>query len=149
MADVVQQAAVDLDIELEFSRNADGSLNWKDAPIFNELAADPELGRLRLIAEPWDTGAYQLGRGFPGVTWHQWNGRFRDDIRRFVKGDPGMVPNLMHRIYGSDDLFPDSLAEAYTDHGDRDLAIQNYRKSLELNPNNANGVKMLEKLSAQ
>ena len=101
------------DLASVFSRNADGSLNWKDAPIFNELAADPELGRLRLIAEPWDTGAYQLGRGFPGVTWHQWNGRFRDDIRRFVKGDPGMVPDLMHRIYGSDDLFPDSRAEAY------------------------------------
>ncbi|MGA7318008.1 MAG: isoamylase, partial [Silvibacterium sp.] len=101
------------DLASVFSRNADGSLNWKEAPIFNELAADPELGRLRLIAEPWDTGAYQLGRGFPGVTWHQWNGRFRDDIRRFVKGDPGMVPDLMHRIYGSDDLFPDSLAEAY------------------------------------
>ena len=101
------------DLASVFSRNADGSLNWKEAPIFNELAADPELGRLRLIAEPWDTGAYQLGRGFPGVTWHQWNGRFRDDIRRFVKGDPGMVPDLMHRIYGSDDLFPDSRAEAY------------------------------------
>jgi isoamylase len=101
------------DLASVFSRNADGSLNWKDAPIFSELAADPELGRLRLIAEPWDTGAYQLGSGFPGVTWHQWNGRFRDDIRRFVKGDPGMVPDLMHRIYGSDDLFPDSRAEAY------------------------------------
>jgi len=101
------------DLASVFSRNADGSLNWKDAPIFNELAADPELGRLRLIAEPWDTGAYQLGRGFPGVTWHQWNGRFRDDVRRFLKGDPGMVPDLMHRIYGSDDLFPDSRADAY------------------------------------
>ena len=101
------------DLASVFSRNADGSLNWKDAPIFSELAADPELGRLRLIAEPWDTGVYQLGRGFPGVTWHQWNGRFRDDVRRFVKGDPGMVPDLMHRIYGSGDLFPDSRAEAY------------------------------------
>ena len=83
------------------------------APIFSEIAADPELGRLRLIAEPWDTGAYQLGRGFPGMTWLQWNGRFRDDIRRFVKGDPGMVADLMRRIYGSDDLFPDSRADAY------------------------------------
>jgi glycogen operon protein len=101
------------DLASVFSRNADGSLNWKDAPIFSELAADPELGRLRLIAEPWDTGASQLGRGFPGLTWHQWNAQFRDDIRRFVKGDPGMVPNLMHRIYGSDDLFPDSRSEAY------------------------------------
>ena len=101
------------DLASVFSRNADGSLNWGDAPIFNEIAADPELGRLRLIAEPWDTGAYQLGRGFPGLTWLQWNGRFRDDLRRFVKGDPGMVPDLMRRIYGSDDLFPDSRPDAY------------------------------------
>jgi isoamylase len=101
------------DLASVFSRNADGSLNWGDAPIFSEIAADPELGRLRLIAEPWDTGAYQLGRGFPGITWLQWNGRFRDDIRRFVKGDPGMLPDVMRRIYGSDDLFPDTRTEAY------------------------------------
>jgi isoamylase len=101
------------DLASVFSRNADGSLNWGDAPIFSEIAADPELGRLRLIAEPWDTGAYQLGRGFPGITWQQWNGRFRDDIRRFVKGDPGMVPDIMRRIYGSDDLFPDNRVDAY------------------------------------
>jgi len=101
------------DLASVFSRNADGSLNWGDAPIFNEIAADPELGRLALIAEPWDTGAYQLGRGFPGATWLQWNARFRDDVRRFVKGDSGMVPWLMRRIYGSDDLFPDTRADAY------------------------------------
>jgi len=101
------------DLASVFSRNADGSLNWGDAPIFSEIAADPELGRLRLIAEPWDTSAYQLGRGFPGVTWLQWNGRFRDDVRRFVKSDRGMVPDLMRRIYGSDDLFPDNRADAY------------------------------------
>lgn len=101
------------DLASVFSRNADGSLNWGDAPIFSEIAADPELSRLHLIAEPWDTGAYQLGRGFPGMTWLQWNGRFRDDIRRFVKGDSGMVPDLMGRIYGSDDLFPDTRADAY------------------------------------
>jgi len=101
------------DLASVFSRCADGSLNCGDAPIFDQLAADPELGQLRLIAEPWDTGTYQLGRSFPGITWHQWNGRFRDDIRRFVKGDAGMVPDLMQRIYGSDDLFPDSRAEAY------------------------------------
>jgi isoamylase len=101
------------DLASVFSRNADGSLNWGEAPIFSEIAADPELGRVRLIAEPWDTAAYQLGRGFPGLTWLQWNGRFRDDIRRFVKGDTGMVPDLMRRIYGSDDLFPDSRADAY------------------------------------
>ncbi len=101
------------DLASVFSRNADGSLNWGEAPIFSQISADPELGRLRLIAEPWDAGADQLGRGFPGMTWLQWNGRFRDDVRRFVKGDPGMVPDLMRRLYGSDDLFPDSRADAY------------------------------------
>ncbi len=101
------------DLASVFCRNADGSLNWGDAPLFSQIAADPELGMLRLIAEPWDTSAYQLGRGFPGVTWLQWNGRFRDEVRRFVKGDPGMVPDLMRRIYGSDDLFPDIRADAY------------------------------------
>jgi isoamylase len=101
------------DLASVFSRNADGSLNWGRAPIFAEIAGDPELGPLRLIAEPWDTGAYQLGRGFPGITWLQWNGRFRDDVRRFVKGDAAMVPDLMQRIYGSDDFFPDTREDAY------------------------------------
>ena len=101
------------DLASVFSRNTDGSLNWGDAPIFAEIAADPELARLRMIAEPWDTGAYQLGRGFPGVTWLQWNGRFRDDIRKFVKGDGGLIPDVMRRLYGSDDFFPDSRADAY------------------------------------
>jgi glycogen operon protein len=94
------------DLASVFSRNADGSLNWGDAPIFSEIGADPELGPLRLIA-------FQLGRGFPGVTWVQWNGRFRDDMRRFVKSDPGMIPDVMRRIYGSDDLFPDTRADAF------------------------------------
>src|SRR5208282_3603675 len=101
------------DLASVFSRNADGSLNWGEAPIFSQISADPELSRLHLIAEPWDTGAYQLGRGFPGLTWLQWNGRYRDDIRRFVKSDPAMVADLMRRLYGSDDLFPVSRADAY------------------------------------
>src|SRR5258708_20008126 len=44
--------------------------------------------------------------------WHQWNGMFRDDIRRFVRGDAGAVPPVMRRLYGSDDLFPDRIEEA-------------------------------------
>jgi len=101
------------DLASVFSRNADGSLNWGDAAIFSEIASDPELGRLALIAEPWDVACYQLGRGFPGTTWLQWNARYRDDVRRFVRGDAGMVPDLMRRIYGSDDLFPDSREHSY------------------------------------
>jgi isoamylase len=101
------------DLASVFARDADGSLNWNDPPIFSEIAADPDLDRLHMIAEPWDIGAYQLGRGFPGVTWLQWNGRFRDDVRKFVKSDPGMTPDLMRRLYGSDDFFPDARCDAY------------------------------------
>ncbi len=102
------------DLASVFARRADGSLGYEDPPIFGDIASDPELAGLRLIAEPWDAaGVYQLGRAFPGITWAQWNGRFRDDLRRFVRGDAGMVPALMRRLYGSDDLFPDDPASAY------------------------------------
>jgi glycogen operon protein len=105
------------DLASIFARNADGSINLADAPLLSDLASDPGLAGLRLIAEPWDAaGAYQLGRAFPGITACQWNGRFRDDVRRFVRGDPGMVPALMHRLYGSDDLFPDDRLHAYRPH---------------------------------
>lgn len=69
---------------------------------------------MRIIVEPWDaSGVSQLGRTFPGIASAQWNSSFRDDVRRFVRGDPGMVPSLMRRLYGSDDLFPDDLLTAY------------------------------------
>ena len=56
---------------------------------------------------------YQLGRSFPGFSWLQWNGKFRDDIRSFMRGDEGKVSAVMSRIYGSDDLFPDHVTNAY------------------------------------
>jgi glycogen operon protein len=102
------------DLASIFNRNPDGSLNWNDPPIFSEIASDPDLRNLRLIAEPWDAaGAYQLGRVFPGITWLQWNGRFRDDVRRFIRGDSGTVENFLRRMYGSDDFFPDDRESAY------------------------------------
>jgi isoamylase len=105
------------DLASIFTRNADGSINLAEAPLLSDMASDPGLAGLRLIAEPWDAaGAYQLGRAFPGVMACQWNGRFRDDVRRFVRGDPGMVPLLMRRLYGSDDLFPDDRMHAYRLH---------------------------------
>ena len=102
------------DLASVFARNADGTLNTVDPPIFGDILSDPDLAGVRLIAEPWDAaGTYQLGRGFPATRWLQWNGRFRDDIRRFVRGDGGLVGALMQRLYGSDDLFPDDLANAF------------------------------------
>jgi glycogen operon protein len=102
------------DLASVFGRKADGSLSLEDAPVIGDISTHEELMHLRLIAEPWDaTGANALGRAFPGVTWQQWNGWFRDDVRRFVRGDAGMVPALMRRLYGSDDLFPDDLVHAY------------------------------------
>lgn len=101
------------DLASVFTRNEDGSINLQDPPIFGQIGADPELANIRLIAEPWDAGgAYQLGSRFPGQLWMQWNGRYRDTVRKFVRGDGGMVPDLMTRLYGSADLFPDDLLNA-------------------------------------
>ena len=101
------------DLASVFSRDADGSLNTGDPPIFAALAADPDLACARLIAEPWDAGgAYQLGKSFPGLSWLQWNGRFRDDVKRFVRAEPGLVGTMMKRLYGSDDLFLDEVSSA-------------------------------------
>jgi glycogen operon protein len=102
------------DLASIFTRRTDGTINFSDPLLVADVMADPDLARLRLVAEPWDaTGVYQLGRNFPATTWLQWNGRFRDDVRRFTRGEPGLVPALMYRLYGSDDLFPDDRDHAY------------------------------------
>lgn len=101
------------DLAAIFTRNDDGSLNLTDPALIAEINADPTFANIRLIAEAWDLSSYLLGRSFPATQWAQWNGKFRDDIRSFVKGDNGLVGSLMHRLYGSDDLFPDGLHRAY------------------------------------
>lgn len=64
---------------------------------------------VRLVAEPWDLGAYQVGREFPDDRWAQWNDRFRDDVRGFLRSEPGLVPSMAHRVSGSPDLFEESI----------------------------------------
>jgi len=77
----------------------------RDAPFFQIVHQDPVLSRLKLIAEPWDVGegGYQLGN-FP-VLWSEWNGRHRDAVRRYWRGDQNLVAELGYRLTGSSDLF--------------------------------------------
>ncbi|MEO1057195.1 MAG: alpha-amylase family glycosyl hydrolase, partial [Actinomycetota bacterium] len=64
-----------------------------------------ERRRVALVAEPWDLARYLLGRSFPDRRWAQWNGRFRDDMRSFLRGEAGYVGSVMRRVEGSPDLF--------------------------------------------
>ena len=70
-----------------------------------QIELDDELAKTKVIAEAWDAaGLYQIG-GFPGGRWAEWNGRYRDDIRRFVRGEPGIVGAVASRIAGSSDIY--------------------------------------------
>jgi isoamylase len=79
-----------------------------NAVFFEQVRQDPVLSQVKLIAEPWDLGpdGYQLGR-FP-VGWSEWNGKFRDTVRSFWRGDPAQVSHLASRLSGSSDLFEPS-----------------------------------------
>jgi glycogen operon protein len=74
-------------------------------PIVWDIESDPVLAGIKVIAEAWDAaGLYQVG-SFVGDSWQEWNGRFRDDVRRFVKGDRGAVSHLSARLLGSPDIY--------------------------------------------
>jgi isoamylase len=73
------------------------------ASFFQAIAQDPILSQVKLIAEPWDLDAYAVGH-FP-VEWSEWNGKFRDSVRRFLKGNPGQIQELAWRFSGSVDLY--------------------------------------------
>ena len=79
-----------------------------NAPLLDGIAEDPILRDAKIIAEAWDAGgAYQVG-GFSTKRWTEWNGRFRDDARRFWSGDAGMIGSFASRICGSSDLYQSS-----------------------------------------
>ncbi|HZY60314.1 MAG TPA: isoamylase [Candidatus Binataceae bacterium] len=101
------------DLASIFTRRDDGSIDLGEPAVIANISGDEDFADIRLIAEPWDLNSYELGRSFPGHMWSQWNGKFRDEVRAFVKGDNGKVGALMSRIYGSADLFPDDRADAY------------------------------------
>jgi glycogen operon protein len=89
----------------------EGGMYDKSASFFDAIAQDPVLNRIKLIAEPWDLGTYQVGN-FP-VDWSEWNGRFRDTVRKFGKGDAGQARELGWRLTGSADLYADDGRSAY------------------------------------
>jgi glycogen operon protein len=86
------------------SRGQDGT-PLEYPPVIWEIELSETLADTKIIAEAWDAaGLYQIGY-FPGYRWAEWNGRYRDDIRRFVKGDPGVIGAVANRIAGSSDLY--------------------------------------------
>ena len=93
------------DLASILGRDQNGAL-MANPPILESLAFDPVLGKMKLIAEAWDAGGlYQVG-SFPSWNrWAEWNGRYRDDMRSFLKGDDGMAGNAITRITGSRDLY--------------------------------------------
>ena len=92
------------DLASILSRDESGTL-IPNPPILSDIESDPMLAGTKLIAEAWDAGGgYQVGT-FIGDSWQEWNGQFRDDIRRFVKGDNGTVRRLAARFIGSPDIY--------------------------------------------
>ena len=87
------------DLAAVLARDLDGAPTSNPATIL-EIDTDPVLAGAKLIAEPWDAGGSYLVGDFAGDRWVEWNGRFRDDLRSFVKGDQGQVPDVLNRAVG-------------------------------------------------
>ena len=99
------------DLASILSRDEDGH-PLPNPPVLWDIESDPLLAGTKLIAEAWDAaGLYQVG-SFIGDTWQEWNGRFRDDVRRFVKGDDDTVSGLATRLLGSPDIYGHEEREA-------------------------------------
>ncbi len=101
------------DLASILGRGRDGSV-LSNPPLIERIAEDPILADSKLIAEAWDAaGLYQVG-DFPHFQrWMEWNGRFRDDVRKFVRGDKGMAATMATRLAGSADLYQDDGREPF------------------------------------
>jgi isoamylase len=99
------------DLASILSRDEDGR-PMSNPPVLWDIESDPQLAGTKLIAEAWDAaGLYQVG-SFVGDTWQEWNGRFRDDVRHFLKGDDRSVSGLATRLLGSPDIYGQEEREA-------------------------------------
>ena len=135
------------DLASILGRDSAGNL-LTNPPLLEAIAEDPILSSTKLIAEAWDAaGAYQVG-SFSERRWAEWNGRYRDDIRRFWRGDPGMLGTFASRICGSEDIYaksgkgPESSINFITCHDGftlNDLVSYAGKHNLPNGENNADG----------
>lgn len=122
----------------------------KSPPILWDIESDPVLSGTKIIAEAWDAaGLYQVG-SFVGHRWAEWNGKFRDDLRRFIKGDAGMAGAVVQRLMASPDLYPQpdrkpnrsiNFITAHDGFTLNDLVAYNERHNLANGENNQDGEK--------
>jgi isoamylase len=134
------------DLASILGRASDGT-PLRNPPLIEAMAYDPILARCKLIAEAWDAGGlYQVG-SFPSYgRWAEWNGKYRDTLRRFIKGDGGMLSELATRLMGSPDLYgsrtPAASINFITCHDGftmRDLVSYNGKHNLANAENNMDG----------
>lgn len=138
------------DLASTFYRDEEGHV-LRTPPLLEAITKDPLLAQTKLIAEPWDAaGLYQVGGFFPESTrWSEWNGRYRDCVRRFLKGDSGLKGEFATRICGSEDLYghdkrlPRNSLNFITSHDGftlRDLVSYNYKHNLSNGEDNRDGM---------
>ncbi len=135
------------DLASILGRDRNGNL-IQDPPVLERIAEDPILSKTKIIAEAWDAGgAYQVGN-FPGGRWAEWNDRFRDEIRRFWRGDDYLACGAATRIAGSSDLYqndgrnPSHSVNFITSHDGftmNDLVSYNGKHNEENGENNRDG----------
>jgi isoamylase len=102
-ADVMHVDGFRFDLASVLGREGQQGFFAASSAFFDAVSQDPILNRVIMVAEPWDINTYQVGN-FP-VDWSEWNGRFRDTMRAFGKGDPGMLGDVGWRLTGSADLY--------------------------------------------
>jgi glycogen operon protein len=110
----VQEMHVDgfrFDLASILSRDSSGQ-PMLDPPVLWDIESEPALAGTKMIAEAWDAGGlYQVGT-FAGDSWREWNGRFRDDVRSFFRGDEGSVAQIADRLLGSPQIYGHKEREA-------------------------------------
>jgi isoamylase len=130
------------------SRDTEGNV-MKYPPVIWQIELDDALGDIKVIAEAWDAAALNQVGYFPGPRWAEWNGYYRDEIRRFVRGDPGLAGRVASRIAGSPDLyqsksrFPINSVNFVTCHDGftlNDLVSYNYKHNEANGENNRDGI---------